>query len=477
MDATDRLSGFRDELVRRLGAERAELWVGSRAALQLEGQTLQVRCGSEFECAWLRRRLHGTLKEALESALGPNITLRYVVDESTVDTQDAERQPAPQAERGEQQNAAAAEPAAPTHSTERPAAYPSALRHAAPSPVRPERCTFARFVEGESNALAVRSAQTAATHPGRYCPLLIYGPNGVGKTHLLRAIADRARGSHTTLRVTAEQFTGEFLQSLDSRTLPSFRQKFRTLGILLVDDVHFLAGKKATLDEALHTLDTLQQLGRQVVLTADRGPGELKEISPDLASRIAGGLAVAVDPPDFATRAGIVRAMAGRMRIELNDEVIDRIAAGVAGSARLIAGAMNRLLATSQAHKRPIDTLLAEQVVAEFTQQTAPPVKLADIQRAVCEVFGVEPASLKSGSKARVTTQPRMVAMWLARKYTRSALTEIGDYFGRRSHSTVISAQQKVDRLVSDGETIELHSQPVHVEEALRRVESVLRSA
>ncbi len=471
MDATDRLSGLREELNRRLGAERADLWIGSRAALHIEGQTLQVRCGSEFECAWLRRRLHATLKEALESALGPNIALRYVVDESTVDTQDAEDKAASGELNGQANEA--------QHPTPTPASVHNvpAARHAAPSPVRPERCTFARFVEGESNALAVRSAQTAATHPGRYCPLLIYGPNGVGKTHLLRAIADRARGSHTTLRVTAEQFTGEFLQSLDSRTLPSFRQKFRTLGILLVDDVQFFAGKKATIDEALHTLDTLQQLGRQVVLTADRGPGELKEISPDLASRITGGLAVAIDPPDFATRAGIVRAMAGRMRIELSDEVVDRVAAGVAGSARLIAGAMNRLLATSQAHKRPIDTLLAEQVVAEFTQQTAPPVKLADIQRAVCEVFGVEPASLKSGSKARVTTQPRMVAMWLARKYTRSALTEIGDYFGRRSHSTVISAQQKVDRLVSDGETIELHSQPVHVEEALRRVEAVLRSA
>ena len=459
MDVSDRLSALKSELARRLGRERAELWVESRASLRVEGGTLVVSCESDFECAWIRRRLHATLVDCCKVVFHQPVKLRYIVDETPTAV-------APEPKR----------PTAPVHRPPEP--QPTNGRPVADAP--PERSSFARFVVGTCNALAHQAAETAAAQPGRYCPLLIYGPNGVGKTHLLRAIADRARRKRngTVARcITSEQFTSEFLEALDRRALPGFRQKYRSLGALLVDDVQFFAGKRATLDEFLHTIDTLQQMGRQVVLTADRLPGELRTVSPELASRISGGLAVGVEPPDYATRAGIVRALAGRMRVELDEAVVDRIAAGVAGSARLLAGAMNRLLATSAALGKPIDASLTESVVAEFTQQTTPPVKLADIQRAVCEVFGIEPTSLKSPSKARSSTQPRMLAMWLARKYTRSALSEIGDFFGRRSHSTVISAQQKVDRLVSQGKSIELDHNPVHVEEALRRVEAVLRSA
>ena len=459
MDVSDRLSALKSELARRLGQERAELWVESRASLRVEGDSLVVCCESDFECAWIRRRLHATLIDCCKVVFHQPLKLRYIVDETpTAVAQEPKRPPA-----------TATRPTSPPPTNGRPIADAPA-----------ERCSFARFVVGSSNALAHQAAETASSQPGRYCPLLIYGPSGVGKTHLLRAIADRARRKRNgtvTRCITSEQFTAEFLEALDRRALPGFRQKYRSLGALLVDDVQFFAGKRATLDEFLHTTDTLQQMGRQVVLTADRLPGELRTVSPELASRISGGLAVGVEPPDYATRAGIVRALAGRMRVELNEAVVDRIAAGVAGSARLLAGAMNRLLATSAALGKPINASLTECVVAEFTQQTTPPVKLADIQRAVCEVFGIEPTSLKSASKARSSTQPRMLAMWLARKYTRSALSEIGDFFGRRSHSTVISAQQKVDRLVSQGKSIELDHAPVHVEEALRRVEAVLRSA
>jgi chromosomal replication initiator protein len=259
--------------------------------------------------------------------------------------------------------------------------------------------------------------------------------------------------------------------------LPSFRQKIRGLDVLLVDDVQFFAGKRATVEELLYTIDALQGRGGQVVLVSDRPASELSSISPDLSNRISAGLSVALDPPDYETRKGIVRAMAERMQIPLDQNVVDAIAQQVVGSGRLLSGAINRLVATSMAIGKPITLELAEPALIEFSRQHAPQVKLIDIQRAVCEVFGVESSSLKSQRKTRAIAEPRMLAMWLARQYTRAALSEIGDFFGRRSHSTVVSAQKKFDKLISAHGELVVCDQSCPVEEAIRRIEAKLRTA
>jgi chromosomal replication initiator protein len=283
------------------------------------------------------------------------------------------------------------------------------------------------------------------------------------------------------LRLTAEQFTAEFLGALDRRVLPGFRHKYRSIDVLMVDDIQFLIGKKATLDELLYTIDTLHERGRQVVLTCDRSPGDLKSASDELVARISGGLAIPLSPPDYATRVGLVRQFASRLQIAgvggFDEEIVAIIATQVAGSARQLQGAINRLVVTSQAHGQPVTASLARATTTEFVQQNTPAVRLADIQRAVCQVFGVEASSLKSQRKSRSVAEPRMLAMWLARKYTRAALGEIGEYFGRRSHSTVISAQRKIEGLVSKGGEINVADRACHVEEAIRQVEQALRTA
>ena len=342
------------------------------------------------------------------------------------------------------------------------------------------KSTFANFVVGKGNELASRTAQAVVEQPGRYGPLLLFGPPGVGKTHLCYAMLQQLRqspGRPQVVRLTAEQFTGEFLAALDRRTLPSFRHKYRSIDVLFIDDIQFLVGKRATLDELLHTIDTLHERGRQVVLTCDRSPGELQKVSTELVSRISGGLAIPLESPDYASRLGVVRQLAVRMKVSFDDVVTELIATQVAGSARQLAGAINRLVATSMARESAITVDLARTTLAEFVQQNAPSVRLSDIQRAVCEVFGVEPSSLKSGRKSRSIAEPRMLAMWLARKYTRAALGEIGEYFGRRSHSTVVSAQKKIERLVSEGAEISVADRPCQVDEAIRQVEAVLRTA
>jgi len=451
MDDSDRLSALRRDLAQRLGTQRYELWLGQHAVFEFADGELRIGCPSKFERQWLRNRLHAALLASCRKIWDDQVTIKYdIVAEGEKQKQKAENVTPERIVPGAPHRAASQPVAGQTEvgqmATGQTAAGQTATRQPA-SPKRPSlRSTFANFVVGKGNELASRTAQSVVEQPGHYGPLLLFGPPGVGKSHLCYAMLQRLRqssGRAHAVRLTAEQFTGEFLAALDRRTLPSFRQKYRSIDVLFIDDIQFLVGKRATLDELLHTIDTLHERGRQVVLTCDRSPGELQKVSIALVSRISGGLAIPLESPDYATRLGVVRQLAIRLRVSLDEEVIGLIATQVAGSARQLAGAINRLVATSMARESAITVDLARTTLAEFVQQNAPSVRLADIQRAVCEVFGVEPANLKSGRKSRSIAEPRMLAMWLARKYTRAALGEIGEYFGRRSHSTVVSAQKK----------------------------------
>jgi len=468
MEGLDLLSRLREEMAQRLGQQRYELWVGPHISIEWSDSTLRVGCPSKFEMQWLRRRLHDTLAACCRKVAGDEASIHYYVDSAQSSTppvsSETSSSPAP----------------APTVSTENSAPTPEQTPQRHKPRGLQQLSTFRNFVVGKSNELAFRTAKAVAEQPGQYGPLLVFGPSGVGKTHLQYAVTQHLRCDGRrirTLRLTSEQFTVEFLDALHRRALPGFRQKYRSIDVLLIDDIQFLARKKATLDELLYTIDTLHEQGRQVVLTSDRSPGDLQKISLELVSRISGGLAIPIEPPDFSIRLGIVRQIAAQRSVSIDDEIATLIATQVAGSARQLSGAINRLAATSLAHNQPITLDLARTTLAEFVQQNAPSVRLADIQRAICEVFDVEATSLKSSRKSRSIAEPRMLAMWLARKYTRAALGEIGEFFGRRSHSTVISAQRKIEGMVSQGAEISVADRPCHVEEAIRQVESVLRTA
>lgn len=468
MDDSDRLSALHRDLAERLGVQRYELWIGQQTVLEYDNQLLRVGCASQFECQWLRSRLNQTLLASCKQVWGTQPRLEFYVSKSKAAPGKSQKQTKSGSD-----------------TVQAPGLFPQANRKRFVSAGKQSgshacKSTFATFVTGKGNELACVTARSVADDPGRYGPLLLFGPPGVGKTHLCQAMVQHLRrpGSRAhVVRLTAEQFTCEFLSALDRRGLPGFRQKYRSVDVLLIEDIQFLAGKNATLDELLHTMDTLCEHGKQVVLTSDRNPGLLQQLSGDLASRIAGGIAVPIELPDFATRRGVVKQLAVRLKVALDERVIELIATQVAGSARQLAGAINRLVATSMARKSSVTEELARATLADFVQQNTPSVRLSDIQRAVCEVFEVEPAKLKSSNKQRSVAEPRMVAMWLARKYTRAALGEISEYFGRRSHSTVLSAQKKVERLVSEGAEISVANRSCQVDEAIRQIEAVLRTA
>jgi len=334
------------------------------------------------------------------------------------------------------------------------------------------------YVSGPTNRLAVASAEMVVHRPGQLSPLLIHGPTGVGKTHLLEGILHATRRrwpAISAVYLTAEQFTTLFLEALRGSGLPNFRRKYRGVGLLIVDDLHFLAGKRATLVELLHTIDTLLRQGRQLVFAADRAPTELEGLGVELAARLQSGMVCQIEPPDFDTRLGILRQMAQAMGLTLPEEVAALVASRLTSHARELSGALCRLRATSVALQRPISLELAEEALAEMFQQSVRAVHLHDIEKAVCEVFGVEPASLHSETRSQHVSHPRMLAMWLARKHTRAALSEIGRFFGRRSHSTVISATRRVDDWMAAGRSLQLKQRTCRVDEAIRQVERRLR--
>jgi chromosomal replication initiator protein len=481
-DDSDRLSVLRQELRQRLGDERFELWLGEPTELVLDERSLKVLCGSTAEANWLRRNLNAALAGCVADVFSVPTPIVFQATDRPQDVAEVGRKP-------KRKCRTAAPPPVIVRADRQRQLFlgesdqgntlPGVEPAASPRPHFAKH-SFWDLIVGSCNRLAAGAAREIAEQPGRFSPLFLHGPPGTGKSHLLSAIAQLSRGARHRPRVTmlsAEQFTSQFLEALDRRGIPGFRQKTRSVDLLLVDDVQFVVGKKATYEELLYTVDALQSRGGQVVLTSDRPVAELPLACSGLASRVSSGLAVGLELPEFQVRQGIVRVMAERMQVQLGEEVAQLIAQQVVGSARLLAGAINRLVASSMAAGKPIDAGLAEMALNEFCRQHAPQVRLADIQRAVCDEFGVEASSLKSDRKTRGIAEPRMLAMWLARRYTRAALSEIGDFFGRRSHSTVVSAQKKLDALIGRRGQLVMGDQLCGVEEAIRRIEARLRTA
>ncbi len=357
----------------------------------------------------------------------------------------------------------------------------SDLRAAPSAPAFAPRkfASLSSFVVGASNRLAMYSAEIVARNPGQITPLFVYGPTSVGKTHLLEGIwsAERKAGRGTaSIYLSAEQFTSQFLEALRGNGMPVFRRKYRGLRVLILDDLQFLAGKRATQVELMNTVNALLRDGRQLVFAADRPPVELGDFMPELVTRLNGGMVCRIEPPDYITRLGIVAHLSSRLGIELPEDVRQFIAARLTGHARELSGALCRLQATSEAMRQRISLPLAEEALAEMIQHNTRVVRLADIEKAICTVFGLEPKTLQSDGKTRRVSQPRMLAMWLARRHTRAALSEIGAFFGRRSHSTVISAQKRVDEWIARDEPLSMPEQTWKIDEAVRQVERHLNA-
>ncbi len=468
----DIVSSLHSGLLARVGRDIFDLWFASRTALELSGDTLVVRAQEPFTLERLRKCFGREIDAVCRQVLGPSVRVAFRLEPSAAST--AAHSVKPEAPGCPAQP----EPQAHTATGSGKATHPEPA--VAKGEVRPKRArALDAIVVGEGNRIALTSARMVCRQSGEFSPLYVYGPPGCGKTQLLDALAQDIRQVSRPGRVvllSAEQFTSHFIEALRGGGLPGFRRKYRDVQWLLIDDVQFFRGKRATLVELLHTVDSLLRQKRQLVLAADRTPAEAIGAGSDLAARMSAGLVCAIQPHEKDGRLEIARRFARQRGLEVPDDVLDLIAERLPGDARQIFGAMNRVDASSRAHQRPITLELAEESLEDIFRATRRVVRLADIDRAVCDVFGIEPQQLKAPRKARAAAGPRMLAMWLARKYTRAAYSEIGRHFGCRSHSTVISAQRKVSGWVDSGETIPLAAGDCRVGEALQRIEAHLRA-
>lgn len=368
------------------------------------------------------------------------------------------------------------EPAAPTPKRKPQAARPAARQDRAAPVAR--WATFDRFIVGRSNQMAKNIMELAVGRPAEFNPIFLCGPTSVGKTHLLESVysAYRAAGKRKSpLFLTAEQFTTLFTQSVrpggDRRP---FLDRFRNISLFVLDDIHFLAGKEKTQFELIALIDRLRRDGVQLVFSADSPLNELNELRGELVSRLQAGIVCDIKPAERETLLAIFQQAAERLHLPVTDEVARLVVARCATCARQLAGVANILYARYLSNGAPITPEMVEETLGDFGRSRRV-VRLEDIEKAVAEMFEIQPASLRGKSRARECSYPRMLAMWLARKHTRSALSEIGRYFGNRSHSTVISAQKRVDSWLG---TAENNSNAPDAEqraaEMLRRLERIL---
>jgi chromosomal replication initiator protein len=318
------------------------------------------------------------------------------------------------------------------------------------------------YVVGPGNQLAFNAANYVAEFPGaQYNPLFVHGSCGLGKTHLLQGLCKRFIEHHPTKRwmyLTGEEFTNEFLMALRGNRLDSFRRKVRDLDLLVIDDVHFLGGKKATQEEFLHTFNAIEAMGRQVVMASDNHPKMIEEFGESLINRFVSGMVVRVDPPNFATRCEILRAMSQKGRLNLPEEVIGWIARRVTQNVRELEGAITRITAHTQLTGRDADVTMATEALGDLDRQLVAPVKPENVLQSVCVYFGLEHKDLMSGRRQRTISLARSVAMFLVRKTAKLSFPEIGMRMGKRNHSTVISACRRIERAVLRNEPLAWNS-------------------
>jgi chromosomal replication initiator protein len=311
--------------------------------------------------------------------------------------------------------------------------------------------TFDGFVEGKSNQLAKAAAIQVAGNPGRaYNPLFIYGGVGLGKTHLMHAVANKLKERNTDARlayVHSERFVGDMVRALQHNTINDFKAAYRSLDCLMIDDIQFFAGKDRSQEEFFHTFNALLESQQQVILTCDRYPKEVDGLEERLKSRFGWGLTVAIEPPELETCVAILMSKAALTHVDLPEEVAFFIAKRIRSNVRELEGALRRVVATSNFTGRPITLEFAKEALRDLLALQEKLVTIENIQKTVAEYYKIRIADLLSKRRSRSIARPRQVAMALAKELTNHSLPEIGDAFGGRDHTTVLHACRRVKEL------------------------------
>ncbi|MEM6744621.1 MAG: chromosomal replication initiator protein DnaA, partial [Pseudomonadota bacterium] len=337
-----------------------------------------------------------------------------------------------------------------------PAAGPSAAADGPPSIPLDPRFTFDRFVVGKPNELAHAAARRVGEGDGvAFNPLFLYSASGLGKTHLMHAIAWALRATRpeaTVVLLTAEQFMYRFVQALKSRDMIGFKQLFRAVDVLMIDDVQFIAGKDSTQEEFFHTFNALVDQGKQVVISADRNPVDIDGLEERIKSRLQWGLVADLHPTDYELRLGILQSKAETLMqetpgLEISAGVLEFLAHRISSNVRVLEGALRRLTAFASLVGRPADLDLAQECLADILRATDRKVTIEEIQRKVAAHYTLRMNDMLSPRRSRNVARPRQIAMYLSKSLTSKSLPEIGRRFGGRDHTTVIHACKTIEKL------------------------------
>ena len=420
-----------------------DTWFARTRCTAIDGSKVAVEVPNTFYLEWLKRQYGGTLENALRVVTGDESSALHFVALNTGGPQT----PAP---RSDDTPRAHLQPAAGTYS-----AMPEFARECELN--LNSEYSFDSYVVGSSNRLAHAAALAVAEGTGRaYNPLFIHGGLGLGKTHLLQAICQALTAKRPGLRflyLPCEQFINRFITALEKGQVDAFRQRYRMLDVLVIDDIHFLANKEHTQEEFFHTFNALYNDRKQIILSSDSAPKEIPNIEERLVSRFKWGLVCEIEAPTFETRLAILRKKAARLGLVLPDEVAEHLAAGMKSSIRELEGAINNLAGFASVMKRAITIDVAKEVLGESLGVKKKRTTLDRIVSLVIDHYGVRLSDLQSKKRFQSIAVPRQVCMYLARKYTNHSLAEIGGSFGGRDHSTVLYAAEKIAKsLETDGE-------------------------
>ena len=428
-------------------------WFEPIKALKLDGSVLTIQVPSLFFYEWLEEHYVNLLRKTIKHELGADARLEYniVVDNATANSK-AQTINIPASPNGELKNPSVPIPVTVPSSIRNPFVIPGLKKINIDSQLN-SKYSFDNFVEGDCNRLARSAGFAVANKPGgtSFNPLMIYGPTGLGKTHLVHAIGGAIKDrfpEKQVLYVNAEKFTQQFVESMKNNTINDFKNFYQLIDVLILDDVHNFAGKEKTQDIFFHIFNELHQTNKQIVLTSDKPPKDLIGVEDRLLSRFKWGLTADLQIPDFETRMAILYKKMQLDGIELPQVVVEYVAHNIDSNMRDLEGAMVSLLAHSTLNKKEIDLPLAKQMLKNFIKNSSKEISIEYIQKLVCEYFEVPVELLKSQTRKREIVQARQISMYLAKSHTKSSLKSIGMHFGGRDHSTVIYACQTVEDLI-----------------------------
>jgi chromosomal replication initiator protein len=400
-----------------------DTWVRNADVVSYEDNVFVIGVPNAYARDWLESRLTSKMKRLLCGIMNKTVSLRFIVWQAGVE------EPVSQMSLDQTE----------------PDDFPERQQ----SITHFSRYSFENFVVGSSNRLAHAASLAVAERPAQaYNPLFLYGGVGLGKTHLLHAIGNQCSNhNQNVLYVTSEEFTNDLINAIRSHNTQAFREKYRQIDVLLIDDIQFIAGKESTQEEFFHTFNSLHGQDKQIVITSDRPPKALVTLEERLRSRFESGLAADIQPPDFETRVAILRSKSERMGRHIPEDIIETIARRVQSNIRELEGSLTRVLALSDLSDLPLNVKLVDIALADLLP-TPSNIEPEEVMNQVAGAFGVSVDKLKGADRRQEVVLPRQIAMYLLREEANYSLPKIGEAMGGRDHTTVMYACQKITDLL-----------------------------